>query len=431
MSNPFYTKTGNPQAQTRGLSSQIRNEFTLIEQGFDGVAPTNSPAFTGTPTAPMPGGGTWSQIATVQYVMEASLSGQIPGQTGNAGKFLKTDGATAGWAGITGYSARTSNTQLGVSDLGKLIDITSGTFSQTFDACASLGNSWFCYVRNSGAGDITLEPNGAETIDALTNFIMYPGEMRVIFSTGTELVSCVLMGFVRDFTATGTFTKPPGYKRFQGLLWGAGGSGAKGATIFGGGGGGACLPFDLPASAIGATQAVTIGAGGEARTTAIAGAIGGNSTFASLTAYGGGGGGSTTGKPGGGGGVLGAAHHSGQGTGGFPFVDWSKADDASFGGGNTATSQTGNSVYGGAGGVTGNGAPYVYGRSIYGGGGGGGSTASVLTGGISLFGGNGGNGSGAGSATAGAQPGGGGGGTNTGASSGAGGDGMLRIWGCI
>lgn len=260
---------------------------------------------------------------------------------------------------------------------------------------------------------------------------MYPGEMRVIFSTGTELVSCVLMGFVRDFTATGTFTKPPGYKRFQGLLWGAGGSGAKGATSFGGGGGGACLPFDLPASAIGATQAVTIGAGGEARTTAIAGAIGGNSTFASLTAYGGGGGGSTTEKPGGGGGVLGAAHHSGQGTGGLPIVDWSKADDASFGGGNTATSQTGNSVYGGAGGVAGNGAPYVYGRSIYGGGGGGGSTASVLTGGISLFGGNGGNGSGAGSATAGAQPGGGGGGTNTGASSGAGGDGMLRIWGCI
>ena len=51
-------------------------------------------------------------------------------------------------------SARTSNTKLTAADKGKLIDITSGTFDQEFDAAATLGDGWWCYLRNSGDGDI-------------------------------------------------------------------------------------------------------------------------------------------------------------------------------------------------------------------------------------------------------------------------------------
>ncbi|MFZ3289255.1 MAG: hypothetical protein WA191_20745 [Telluria sp.] len=52
-------------------------------------------------------------------------------------------------------SPRTANTILGVSDAATLIDITTGTFTQTFDAAATLGSGWYCYLRNSGTGNVT------------------------------------------------------------------------------------------------------------------------------------------------------------------------------------------------------------------------------------------------------------------------------------
>lgn len=57
-----------------------------------------SPAFSGVPTAPtaVPGTAT-TQLATCDFVNAASFSTNLPGQTGNAGKVLSTDGAAAGW----------------------------------------------------------------------------------------------------------------------------------------------------------------------------------------------------------------------------------------------------------------------------------------------------------------------------------------------
>lgn len=174
-------------------------------------------------------------------------------------------------------STRTSNAQLQESDRGVLIDITGGTFSQTFDAAATLGSGWYCYIRNSGTGDITLDPNGSEQIDALTSFVMYPGEARLVQCDGAGFYSIVLASFYRVFTSSGTFTKPPGYARFGGIVFGAGGGG-NGSTQ--GGGGGAGLPLDLLAAQIGTTEPVTIGAGGSVS------ANGGSSTFV-FTAHGG------------------------------------------------------------------------------------------------------------------------------------------------
>ena len=54
-------------------------------------------------------------------------------------------------AGGLPRSARTSNTALVKGDLGTLIDITSGTFTQTFVAAATLGNGWRC---RHGAHDV-------------------------------------------------------------------------------------------------------------------------------------------------------------------------------------------------------------------------------------------------------------------------------------
>lgn len=364
----------------------------------------------------------------------SSTDGNIPVFDGATGGVVRDSGVPIAGLGNVGYAARTSNTQLVAADKNKLIDITSGTFSQTFAAAATLGDGWWCYIRNSGSGDITLEPDGAEQIDGLTNFIMYPGELRLVRSTGSALISFVVNPFYRVFTASGTFTKPPGYTYFEGLLWGAGGGGGEGTASLnaGGGGGGNCLPITLLASAVSASEAVTIGAGGPGRTSTGTATAGGNSTFAGLTSYGGGGGGgngSSNYSGGGGGGALGAGSNGSNGDtpGGEPR-NGSESNNPGFGGGRGAVSGAGgNAAYGGGGG---GGTSLAGGNSVWGGGGGGGGGASDSSGGSSVYGGAGGAGSTSGTAGNGTAPGGGGGGTRNG-TGGNGARGELRLWGVI
>lgn len=88
-----------------------------------------------------------------------------------------------------------------LSDLSKLIDATSGTFTLGFSGVATLGSGWFCYVKNSGTGTVTLDPNASETIDGLTSFVMYPDEVRLVQCDGTALRSILIEGVaVGDFS---------------------------------------------------------------------------------------------------------------------------------------------------------------------------------------------------------------------------------------
>lgn len=317
----------------------------------------------------------------------------------------------SGTNGYTGRLARAADATLGAADIGKIVDVTGGTFTQTFAACATLGGNWHCWIKNSGNGDVTLDPNGAETIDGLSSFIMYPGEVRLITCDGAALRSIVIQGYYKVFTSSATFIKPPGYKSHDGVLWsgGQGGNfgGGPGASVTGGFGGGA-FPFSFPDSLIPANVSVTIGAGGAGVTTG-SGLAGGDSSFGTLLT------------------VKGATSAQGGAVArpdGTAFVVISNSALGVFGfEGAAMTSNCNNTVWGGAGAI---GTPAISGSSIWGGAAGASmNNNAATTAGTSKFGGNGGA-----TGQPGAAPAGGGGSAAAG-TTGAGARGELRIQGVV
>lgn len=181
---------------------------------------------------------------TKRYVDNLAFAAVLPNQANNAGRVLTTDGATASWqlpTAVLNRSARTASAQLVAADRGTLIDITAGTFTQTFAAAATLGAGWWCYVRNGGTGQITIPAS-----DGRTNWIMYPGEMRLFQCDGAAFNSAVMHAYrFVDSTggAGGNYIKPPGYNYHRvrgqggGQGGGAGGGGASAQGVAGSNGG--------------------------------------------------------------------------------------------------------------------------------------------------------------------------------------------------
>jgi len=378
-------------------------------------------------------------------------------------------------------SSRSSNTILAAADNAYLINLSS-TFTQTFTAAATLGDGWFCYLKNGGSGDITLDPNASETIDGLTSYLMYPGEVRLIQCTGTAFTSIVLNSFVRSFTTTTTFTKPPGYLNFAIDVWGAGGGGgnsggASGAWQGSGGGGGGRASSVIGNSSIAASETVTIGAGGTPGPSGDG--TGGTTSFGSLLKAHGGGGGANPGNFSGYGGMGGSFLAPGRGISGtepqtldVPLYTnntekavqnplsggrkysweivgtetsyrgrWSQYGGGAGGDGlnstgaaNTTAQDGGTSTYGGGGGggSNGNGGGLKVNQDDFlGGGGAAGGTGTGAGGNGAIFCGGGGGGSSGGVGGNGGIAGGGGGGGGTNVSGGTGGNGYCVIKGIV
>lgn len=87
----------------------------------------------------------------------------------------------------TTRDTRTSNTILSTADLGKYVEVTSGTFSQTFSASSALQNGFFVTYENAGTGVVTLDPNGSETINGASTLTVYHGEIYHIMCDGSNL----------------------------------------------------------------------------------------------------------------------------------------------------------------------------------------------------------------------------------------------------
>lgn len=112
------------------------------------------------------------------------MTGTVTSYNAGTGAIVMNITATAGsgtssaWEGVVTAAAATGNTitrraissadTIIASDLGKLIDITSGTFTLAGTAAGTLGAGFYCRVRNSGSGVATFDPAGSETADGLS-----------------------------------------------------------------------------------------------------------------------------------------------------------------------------------------------------------------------------------------------------------------------
>ena len=315
-------------------------------------------------------------------------------------------------------SAKSASFGLVEADRGTIIIYTgSSAATMTVPSASVPANGWSVIVVHAGTGTTlaTKTLTGSGTLDGQTIWGTYPGEIRRIYSDGTNIKSIVLKGFVLEVLAAdsgGSFLRPTGYSSFQVDQWGAGGGGGGGGRAAtatqvcggAGGGGGAHIRILVPYAYLSTSATCVVGVGGTAGAAATgdslggsAGSFGGNTQLGSLSiAYGGANGTGTTLSVmagGGGGGTLGAPATPTVGSpasGGPPSLSSGTTVFTAnhFGGAGSGIGTTGwpaGEGGGSGGGVNGATTGFAGGCSLFGGsgGGGGGTLQTANTSGIS------------------------------------------------
>lgn len=84
---------------------------------------------------------------------------------------------------------------------GQFINYTGGAGVLNLQAAATATGTFFFYIRNSGTGNLTITPNGAETINGAGTLILNQTDSAIIFCNGTAWFS-VGLGKSATFTTT-------------------------------------------------------------------------------------------------------------------------------------------------------------------------------------------------------------------------------------
>lgn len=72
----------------------------------------------------------------------------------------------------------------GIADRAKTFIWTGGAGTFGLTAAGTLTNNWFVQVRNGGAGAITIDPSGSETINGAATLTFQPGDSAIIVTDG-------------------------------------------------------------------------------------------------------------------------------------------------------------------------------------------------------------------------------------------------------
>ena len=96
-----------------------------------------------------------------------------------------------------------SNYSAGVNDRARMFVWSGASGTLTLPDAASVGNNWFCYLRNSGSGAITADPAGTVLIDGATTLAFQPGESAIIATDGAAYYT---IGFGQSATFAFDYT---------------------------------------------------------------------------------------------------------------------------------------------------------------------------------------------------------------------------------
>lgn len=187
--SPSFSGTPTaPTASSDTSTTQIATTQFVINQDYlkSSVASTtyatkNSPTLTGVPLAPTASLGTnTTQIATTEFVANAlSNFVTLPSQSGAAGRFLTTNGTSASWQSIQ---------QSDIAGLSEVITGLPGTYSPLNIPIISLPFSYTLLIEDSGRM-IELSGGGSLTIPPESSVNFPVGTQVIVVQTGTSQVT--------------------------------------------------------------------------------------------------------------------------------------------------------------------------------------------------------------------------------------------------
>jgi len=171
----------NPSAFSFTIADNGGNTITTVTQGQSWQV-----YLTGNTTA----NGTWRALA---YGVGSSSvnAGAL------AGAGIKAIGSTLNQS--IAVAALNSNYTVGNADRAQMFLWTGGAGTLTLPAASTVGNNWFCQIRNSGTGAITITPPGGETVDGGVSLMMDPGNSAFFICDGNDFFTLGL-GQPAEFT---------------------------------------------------------------------------------------------------------------------------------------------------------------------------------------------------------------------------------------
>lgn len=75
---------------------------------------------------------------------------------------------------------------LNTSDRAQVRAWAGGAGTFTLTSAVTLGNDWFCYIRNNGTGALTVTAPGGEDIDGVGSVVYNPGDSSLIICDGSD-----------------------------------------------------------------------------------------------------------------------------------------------------------------------------------------------------------------------------------------------------
>lgn len=156
---------------------------------------------------------------------------------GTSGQVLASNGTgvAPSWQNVPATTMTISNKTGAYTvvsgDNGTIINCTSGSFTVSLTAAATLGagfNCWIWNTSNTATDVITIDPNGAETIDGVATLTLRRGEGTQIVCDGTNWATGAkktMRGYAENISPTSTRPTATGGGGVA-LGWGASASGS-------------------------------------------------------------------------------------------------------------------------------------------------------------------------------------------------------------